>query len=72
MNARLVEIRETLMDLPDEERELLAFDLFDSLPEENAYNQRDRQEWDTRLADLKSGKVKGLSIDDFVKKVRSA
>ena len=68
MNTRLVALREQLLDLPEEDRELLAYDLLDSLP----HSETDHQEWDKRLNEMKTNQVKGLSIDAFFQEVRQA
>lgn len=71
MNTKLAEIREQVLGLPEEARETLAFDLLDSLSEqEDRVSESERKLWDQRLDDLKSGRVKGLTLAEFSQAVR--
>ncbi len=71
MSAKLIDIRDQVMSLSDKDRERLAFDLLDSLPDSVvSYQQEEVQEWGRRLSELKSGQTEGLSPERFFKEIR--
>jgi hypothetical protein len=71
MTQHLAAIRDRLLQLPEQDRENLAFDLLDSLSEELG-DLQDQDIWQSRLDDLKSGSIQGLSPDEYIHEVKPA
>jgi putative addiction module component (TIGR02574 family) len=69
------ELRRELLNLPPEEREALADELYDSLAEEEALDPEWESAWtkkiQSRIADVEQGRVELIGADEVHRELRA-